>query len=204
MPSAASAVALGSVGASESKSRAAATGARAGTAAVVSVCGACGSSAATAGGGAATGVGSTRAARVSGGGADGAGGTSSGTLAIAGACVATRELRHQAPPSAIKATTSAATRANIQRGVSRRGAAYGTFEIPGTAPRCRSCSDLRNASRMNDTSILLDQRGSARNVEVCDERHLRARPDDAVDGEHALALVTPDGVLYRPIVERGS
>ena len=64
-----------------------------------------------------------------------------------------RVLCHHAPPRATTETPSMTITANAQVGRRCRGVANGTCAMPGTAPRWRSFSDFRRASRMNDTSV---------------------------------------------------
>jgi hypothetical protein len=77
--------------------------------------------------------------------------------ADAEAAAGTRVLCHHAPPRTSTAATSATMTPNAQRGICGGGAASGTCDRPGVAERCRSCSDLRSASRMNDTSVILHE-----------------------------------------------
>ena len=119
-------------------------------------------------------------------------------------CVGRRVLARAAPPGAAEREHrdhEDDDHAIAQRGSSRRGSANGTCAMPGIAARCRSCSDLRSASRMNDISMTRREKRRAGHVEVRDHRDLSARADDPVDVEHSLALILAHACLEIGVVD---
>ena len=94
---------------------------------------------------------------------------SAAALDLAGA----RMLVHQAPPKRDDDRGEHAHHDQCPARQLRLRRASGTCESPGTVERWRSCSDLRNASRMNDTSVVLDERRGVRaapssaNIAIC-------------------------------------
>jgi hypothetical protein len=122
-------------------------------------------------------------------------GTGRSTMRDAASSTGARVLCHHAPPSTSTAASSTPITTNAQRGICGGGVASGTWARPGSAERWRSCSDLRSASRMNDTSVVLDESGRVREMELGQHRNLRPCADDAVDRQLMRALIGSHAVL---------